>query len=130
MSATFTEIITLEKVECGGCGGIFALSSHFIETKKRESGGFTCPYCSEKRGWWTSRADELKKELELKMKELTAVKCEVWRERGLKEAAEKKVHRATNGVCTCCNRSFVNLQRHMKTKHPEITKSTKKPVRS
>jgi hypothetical protein len=28
--------------------------------------------------------------------------------------------RVGNGVCPCCNRSFVNLQRHMKTKHPKF----------
>jgi len=27
--------------------------------------------------------------------------------------------RAAAGVCPCCNRSFVNMQRHMKTQHPE-----------
>jgi uncharacterized membrane protein len=27
--------------------------------------------------------------------------------------------RAAAGVCPCCNRSFVNMQRHMATKHPD-----------
>ena len=34
--------------------------------------------------------------------------------------AEKQLKRVHNGVCPCCNRSFQNLQKHMKTKHPEI----------
>lgn len=38
--------------------------------------------------------------------------------------AEKKAHartqrRVTNGVCPCCHRTFKQLQRHMKAKHPE-----------
>lgn len=27
--------------------------------------------------------------------------------------------RAANGVCPCCQRSFVNVARHVRTKHPE-----------
>lgn len=29
--------------------------------------------------------------------------------------------RSNAGLCPCCNRSFVQLARHMKTKHPNIT---------
>jgi len=33
----------------------------------------------------------------------------------------KRVKRRINGgVCTCCNRTFTNLARHMKTKHPVV----------
>ncbi|MEJ6847494.1 hypothetical protein V3589_14900 [Sinorhizobium fredii] len=28
--------------------------------------------------------------------------------------------RTKNGVCPCCSRSFVNLRRHVATKHPEF----------
>ncbi|THK37666.1 hypothetical protein EHS39_13610 [Ensifer sp. MPMI2T] len=28
--------------------------------------------------------------------------------------------RSRNGLCPCCNRSFVNLRRHVATKHPEF----------
>ena len=28
--------------------------------------------------------------------------------------------RSKNGLCPCCNRSFVNLRRHVATKHPEF----------
>jgi len=31
---------------------------------------------------------------------------------------EKRVHR---GVCPCCSRTFSNVARHMKTKHPNVT---------
>jgi hypothetical protein len=34
--------------------------------------------------------------------------------------AKQQVHRAEHGVCPHCNRSFQNLQRHVKTKHPEV----------
>ncbi len=28
--------------------------------------------------------------------------------------------RAANGVCPCCNRTFSDLARHMKAKHPDF----------
>jgi RNase P subunit RPR2 len=33
-------------------------------------------------------------------------------------ARRKVVDRISKGVCPCCNRSFVQLARHMKTQHP------------
>lgn len=36
---------------------------------------------------------------------------------------EKQLKRVHKGVCPCCNRSFVNLANHMKTRHPEIAPS-------
>lgn len=39
------------------------------------------------------------------------------RERKKKEQLET---RAANGVCPCCHRTFKQLARHMKTKHPDF----------
>ena len=35
-----------------------------------------------------------------------------------KGQATKLRKRAANGICPCCNRQFVNVERHMTTKHP------------
>jgi hypothetical protein len=49
-----------------------------------------------------------------------------WVEQRLEaEAAEhaktaRKLSRVSAGVCPCCNRTFQNVARHMKTKHPDI----------
>jgi type II secretory pathway component HofQ len=42
-------------------------------------------------------------------------------ERASKVRAQKKLKRVANGVCPCCNRTFQNLARHMKTKHGSAT---------
>lgn len=59
-------------------------------------------------------------------KEADRAKLEAMEERDKRIAAENAKRRLekriANGVCPCCNRSFVNVQRHMKTKHPEVTK--------
>lgn len=39
--------------------------------------------------------------------------------RGQLTKTRKQVHRAEHGVCPHCKRHFVNVERHVKTKHPE-----------
>jgi hypothetical protein len=39
-----------------------------------------------------------------------------------KSAKARIKNRVGNGVCPCCNRTFVELGRHMKTKHPDYAK--------
>ena len=41
--------------------------------------------------------------------------------KSLKGQITKSKNRIANGICPCCNRSFSNLHRHMKTKHPDYT---------
>jgi ssDNA-binding Zn-finger/Zn-ribbon topoisomerase 1 len=124
MSITFQEVVTLERLQCGSCGGVFAMTQHFLETKRMESGGYHCPYCGEVRGWWKSEADKIREQLEEKSKLLTAAKCDLLREQHEKAELERKLSRTKNGVCPCCNRTFQNLGRHMKTKHKDFV-STK-----
>ena len=40
--------------------------------------------------------------------------------RAQKAAKTKIINRVKNGVCPCCNRTFLNLQNHFKTMHPEL----------
>lgn len=39
--------------------------------------------------------------------------------RAYKGVATRAKRRAAAAVCPCCNRSFVQLRRHLETKHPE-----------
>lgn len=112
--------ITLTTIHCGQCGGIYALNDAYREQKQEEGGSWNCPYC--KVGWGYSGNGEnarLKRELaeERIRKERALAEANVLR---IKEAKLRK--RVSRGVCPCCTRSFVNLQRHMKTKHPEQLK--------
>lgn len=40
--------------------------------------------------------------------------------RGYKGAATRARNRAKAGVCPCCNRTFQQLSRHMKSQHPDF----------
>lgn len=114
--------VNLVDVDCGECGGTYAVNERFHEQKRQKGGYWHCPYCQTSWGFGEGENSRLKKEL-------TAEKAR--RDRALQEAnenrqlAEKTVKainrlkkRVTNGVCPCCNRTFQNLARHMKTKHP------------
>lgn len=39
-----------------------------------------------------------------------------------KAAHTRTKNRIAKGVCPCCSRTFLDLQRHMQTKHPDFTK--------
>jgi len=122
MSLKFSEIITLEKFECIKCGIPFAMPESLAAALRREAGSFHCPN-GHSQGWHESEEDRLRKKL-------VAANCEALKERNARLEAEQKLaeevkdkarlaRRVRSGVCPCCNRTFSNLARHMKTKHQE-----------
>ena len=54
--------------------------------------------------------DQLKQQLAYKDDEIAAKGKQLTR-------LQKRIHA---GVCPCCNRTFTNVARHMKTKHPNV----------
>jgi hypothetical protein len=41
----------------------------------------------------------------------------------VKGVKTRMANRIKHGVCPCCNRTFLNLQRHMTTQHPSFNMS-------
>lgn len=80
---------------------------------------FYCPN-SHHQHYTKSQKDIVKDELKNKIANQGATIAQ------LEDAIKKKdkAHRrlVKNGVCPCCNRSFVNLKRHVQNKHPEYLK--------
>jgi hypothetical protein len=113
---------TLESTTCATCGVIFALPDHMLRTRRHEHGEVFCP--SGHRGvFGTSELDRLKSELQMARERLEAEQktTEAMRKSAIAMRAQqtKLKNRIANGVCPCCNRSFINLGRHMGTKHPD-----------
>jgi hypothetical protein len=48
--------------------------------------------------------------------------------RWLESVVTRLKNRAAAGLCTCCNRSFQNLRKHMEIKHPEQVKAAGRDV--
>lgn len=120
---TFTEQVTLVQVNCGHCGGTYAINERYKQQRNEQGGGWHCPYCECSWGYFTSENQRLKKELEDSKNQLRASKCETLSERNLRESAEKKLRRVDAGVCPHCRRTFTNLARHMACKHKPKAKS-------
>ncbi len=123
--------VELAQIDCGCCGGTYAINERYRLKQYEEGGSWTCPYC--KVGWGYSNNNEnaklkrqLKEEQERKDRALAeANTLRFERDRAqetlvkVTQEAKRLKKRVTNGVCPCCTRSFQNLKRHMATKHPE-----------
>lgn len=120
---------TLEDAgECPRCGVRFAMPANLIASLRETKATFYCPN-GHGQSYRGSETERLKRELEAaklrvqraeetamtRLRERDAAELQVRLTRG-KLRAHKQ--RAANGVCPCCKRSFVQLARHMRTKHP------------
>jgi hypothetical protein len=133
MSRTITLQTTLEIQVCAACGITFAMPDHFVETRREDHKTYYCPNGHYLHFPQQSDAEKAQAEAE-KYKRLWKQEqryaANVLNERN---AAQKQLSatkgqmtklkkRVANGVCPCCNRSFVQLERHMASQHPEYTK--------
>jgi hypothetical protein len=126
--STLTYSGSLTRTSCW-CGIHYAVPSAFysmIERQHRDGREQTKIYCPLGHTWEFSgegEAERLRRQLQEAQRRAKANRDLL--------AAEERSHSATrghltrtkkrvaNGVCPCCNRSFVKLAAHMKTKHPE-----------
>jgi 50S ribosomal subunit-associated GTPase HflX len=117
----------LKELQCGTCGVWHAIPLAMYDSCRTEGGFWHCPN-GHSRGWGKGtikeERDRLKQkfaQLDDEIGELRVARDNAQRDR---EAAEKKLiaakRRSAAGVCPCCNRTFGNVQRHMKTKHPNV----------
>lgn len=106
--------------QCGTCAVWHTVPEIVYVTQRRE-GGFHCCPNGHSRGWAKGteekereairrERDQLRQQIACKDDEITDKSKELLR---LKK-------RAAAGVCPCCNRTFLNMQRHMKSRHPNI----------
>lgn len=117
-----------ELIECGTCGINFVVPAAFVTMRKMDHQTWYCPL-GHQRYWpeGKSRETQLKEQLETERRNTA-----FWREQEAaarrREAAAKAQttklrNRAKAGVCPCCNRTFVQLARHIATKHPDYDAS-------
>lgn len=115
--------VELAEINCGTCGGVYAINERFRKECHDYGKSWTCPYC--KGSWGYSNNNELsrlKAELESEKRRREVALSRANEAEQAKAKVERKLRRVARGVCTCCNRSFKNLREHMATKHPETLK--------
>lgn len=114
---------TLRTTTCIECGCEFAMPDCLYNQYRKNHKDFSCPQGHLQHFNAESDAERLQKELD-KQKERTR-----WAEEETKKVTKKlkKVEkRVSKGVCPCCNRTFIDLQRHMACKHKEYVEGDKK----
>lgn len=105
-----------EVTSCSVCYVDLVAPEDFLERRRKDGRSFYC-LNGHSLGWKETEEDRLKQQLA--QAEARAVSAEDQARAAKREAARQK-KRAANGVCPCCKRSFVQLARHMKTKHPDF----------
>jgi len=124
--------VTLERIHCLECGIGFAVQQDVLEQRRETGNRLYCPNGCH-LSYHETTANKLRKELEAKNKIIAQKNMTLDSVRGQRDSAERSAaahkgvatrikNRVHNGVCPCCNLSFVNLERHMKNKHPDYTK--------
>ena len=127
-----TVTISLRRISCCECGLVFAVPVEWDDSKRHTGHGFKCPdghgltyglsdlqraeaatkRAQELLSLERTRHEETRSERDKNQRKLTATRGYVTRIK----------NRVSAGVCPCCNRTFSNLARHMKGKHPDYAK--------
>ncbi len=128
---TFAGYSDLE-VEVCTCGVLFAAPKHLLDNARESGKNFYCPnghslvYSSENERLKKQlqqardRAGRLASDLDQTQARLIAQKSATTR---IKRERDSLKERTAAGVCPCCNRTFQQLARHIKTKHPDYQKA-------
>lgn len=128
-----TESLVVHKCWCGLSHAI-PKSLHRMAVENQKS-----VFCPLGHSWSIreSEVDRLKKRLSLEERKLCGelarhdqtreeLRATERRRQAQKAATTRLVNRVSRGVCPCCKRSFGDLRRHMKTKHPHYAEGSKR----
>lgn len=109
----------LTSEECITCGCVFAFSTTLKNELRRSHRTFYCPSGH-------GQVFNTETEAERLAKVVAERDAQLGRERAFRVVAEGQLadlrRRTAHGVCPCCKRTFANVARHMKTKHPAEVK--------
>lgn len=111
-----------EMVQCT-CAVRYLIPSILNQQAKNRRGpapGKHSIHCPNGHSWYytgESDADKMRRERDRAVQKQARLAEEI----ASKEREIKRIKkRSAAGVCSCCNRTFTNMARHMKTKHPEL----------
>lgn len=119
--------IQMTEMECGECGISFCVPESWRSERQKNGTGWFCPN-GHSRIYRESDVQKLTKQLSEEKERTRLALCRENEERARADRLEKErkrlAKRAHAGTCPCCNRTFQQLARHMKTKHPDHGAST------
>lgn len=110
--------------ECCSCGMPFAMTADFRRRRLNDRKDWYCPRGHAQHYTGKSEAQKLRDQLSRTERRLEAESGRASLLEGQRDNLQRSYgrmrERVKNGVCPCCNRTFQNLLRHMRTKHPEF----------
>lgn len=135
MSQTFLISTDLTTINCGECGGVYAINERYRKQKEDKGGWWNCPYCKTSWGYGESTVQKLRKQLDAQCRDLVAERSRHDQTRAKLRETEQTViaqkaattrakKRSAAGVCPCCHRTVKQMARHMATKHPDFVKES------
>lgn len=114
---------------CCRCQTQFAMdgTAHKIALERRENFSFCCPHGHSQSYTTGETALEKMRRERNQLKQNQAylydrIDVEIRRASAYKGHVTKLKNRINAGICPCCNRHFMNLQRHMEGRHPNFKK--------
>ena len=131
MAAVLEQKVTLtyKTTTCISCGVEICLPSDFYDNRLETKKDYYCPNGHSQHFVSKTREQELREQVERERKAHEWTRQELQLEKNSHRASRGVITklrvRVGSGVCPCCTRSFVNLQRHMATKHPTFSKERK-----
>lgn len=128
--STLTYNDTLQIIECGDCHISFAIPVDMYRNRTRDGKSFWCP-----NGCKISYHDDENAKLKRRLQAAEAAATHAQDQRlaaerskaAIKGQLTKTKNRVANGVCPCCNRSFVDLASHMAGQHPDYASGAGRP---
>ena len=131
-TATLDFTITMITITCchKGCGITFAVPEWWKTKRREDKTWWYCPNGHSQHFPGKSETEKLRAQLDQARsskdywvgrteQERERVRCEERSHAATKGHFTRAKNRIANGVCPCCKRTFKNVQRHMKSKHPE-----------
>jgi hypothetical protein len=125
MGDTFAGHTDLEVTVCT-CGVLFAAPQKLLDTRRFDGQSFYCPN-GHSLSFKGTRLEVARPRARARAARLAAARdqaeASARAQRGAATRArnqrDKDRQRVAAGVCPCCNRTFKQLARHMKSQHPE-----------
>jgi hypothetical protein len=122
--------MSMKVITCANCAITFAVPEDFEKRRRNDHAWFYCP--SGHTNYYPSESDseKLRKQLAAEQHRREQIEADrtFWRERSEKNmrrvsAAKGRItrlrKRCVEGLCTCCNQQFPDLEKHMKEQHPD-----------
>lgn len=129
-TVTIQRSLVLDVERCCQCGIEWGMTRALRAQRLDDGDWFYCPN-GHGQHFTKSTKDELREaqrklasvreDLRVRSVELAAARDELSQSQS---ELKRQTQRSKGGACPCCNRSFVQLARHMKAKHPDYVEAT------